>query len=310
LLDGLLVVQHRDYDNYFSHIEHEIVCDSPPDSTIRLHFVKPDASGEPRFQELARLLARYITVYCIRAERLKNLSPTEHTEMVMQARDLFRMSEGTGQAGELLVYFLMETVLGAPQAIKKMPMTTNTAEERKGSDGVHLLWDEANGVLEFMFAESKIWKSFSDALRDAFKSMEEFHDSRTKRHEVNTFTSGYSNLDPELQKKVVSYIEGPDASKSRYAHACLIGFEWDEYQSLNDGRRSDFIKEFVDRYRAWAVSTKGSLNNKVKNFKHKHLRLEFFMLPFKDVEAFRAWFYESLTGTKMPGTKVAKEQKS
>jgi len=224
----------------------------------------------------------------------------------MQARDLFRISNRSGQAGELLVYFLMETVLGAPQAIKKMPMTTNPKEERKGSDGVHLLWDGATGILEFMFAESKIWKSFSDALRDAFESMESFHDSRTKTHEVNAFTSGYSNLDPELQRRVLSYIEGPDSAKSRYAQACLIGFNWDEYEHLDDKRRSEFIKEFETRYRDWGTGMKKSLNAQLQNFKHKQLRLEFFMLPFKDVEAFRDWFYENLTGTKPPAAGAIK----
>jgi hypothetical protein len=136
--------------------------------------------------------------------------------MFMRARDLFRESANSGQVGELLVYFLLETVLHAPQALKKMPMTTNPNEERKGSDGVHLRWDE--GVLELIFAESKIWKSFPDALRDAFASMEQFHDSRTKQHEVNAFTSGFSNLDSELQKKVLPYIEGDNVSNCRLAH--------------------------------------------------------------------------------------------
>jgi Cap4 SAVED domain len=217
----------------------------------------------------------------------------------MQARDLFRLSNSSGQVGELLLYFLLETVLGAPQALKKMPMTTNPKEERKGSDGIHILWDENSGVLEFLFAESKIWKSFSGALRDAFKSMEEFHDSRTKVHEVNAFTSGYSNLSADIQEKVLAYIEGPDATKSRWAQACLIGFNWNEYQCLDDQRRAKFIKEFEARYRQWGAGIKGSLNDKLKAFKHKHLRFEFFMLPFKDVEAFRAWFYEDLTGTKL-----------
>ena len=298
LLDSSIAAQRAHYDAHFSHIEHDVVCDAPPSSTVRLHFVRPDASGEPRFRELARLLARYITVYCVRAERLKNLSPVEFTEMVMQARDLFRKTGNSGQVGELLVYFLLETVLGAPQAIKKMPMTTNPNEERKSSDGVHLRWDHGSGVLEFIFAESKIWKSFSAALVDAFKSMEAFHDSRTKQFEVNAFTSSYSNLDSDLQKKVLSYIEGPDVSNARWAQACLIGFNWDEYQCLKDSRRSEFIREFETRYRAWGAKIRESLNGKLRDFKHKHLHFEFFMLPFADVEAFRAWFYEDLTGTK------------
>ena len=135
-LEALLEAQRADYDANFSNVEHQIACDEPPSATIRLHFVRPDASGEPRFRELARVLARYITLYCIKAERRKDLLQLEQNEMFMQARDLFRMSGNSGQVGELLVYFLLETVLHAPQALKKMPMTTNPNEERKRSDGI------------------------------------------------------------------------------------------------------------------------------------------------------------------------------
>jgi hypothetical protein len=297
-LEGLLEAQRADYDANFSHVEHQIVCDEPPSATIRLHFVRVDASGQPRFRELAHLLAKYITLYCVRAERRKDLPELERNEMFMQCRDLFMPTKSSGQVGELLIYFLLETVLHAPQAIKKMPLTTNPNEERKGSDGVHLLWNEQMAVLELIFAESKIWKSFSGALGDAFKSMEYFHDSRTKQHEVNVITSGFSNLSQELQTKVLPFIEGEKVSRCRVAQACLIGFDWKEYECLSDARRADFVKEFDARYRAWANGIRESLNNRLKAFKHKHLRFEFFMLPFRDVDEFRAWFQEELTGRK------------
>jgi hypothetical protein len=218
--------------------------------------------------------------------------------MYMRVRDLFTPTKNSGQVGELLIYFLLETVLHAPQALKKMPMTTNPNEERKGSDGVHILWDESAALLELIFAESKLWQSFSGAMGDAFRSMEDFHDSRTKQHEVNCLTSGFSNLDSDLQKKLLAYVEGEKASNCRLAHACLIGFNWKEYECLGDVRRAAFIREFDTRYRIWADGIRDSLNDRVKAFKHKHLRFEFFMLPFQDVEAFRGWFQEALTGKR------------
>jgi hypothetical protein len=295
-LEKLLEAQRADYDANFSHIEHDIQCDVPPSSTLRLHFVKPDASGEPKFRELARILARYITIYCFNAGRRKDLSELQRNELYMQARDLFRLEAGTGQVGELLVYFLLETVLQAPQALKKMLMTSNPREERKGSDGVHIRWHGDNGVLELIFAESKLWKSFSDALTAAFKSMDEFHNSRSKQLEVNTVTSGFSSLDPELQAKVSSYIDGENASNCWEGQACLIGFDWSEYQCLTDEGREKFVQEFEDRYRKWMLARRDTLNLKLKEFKHKHLRFEFFILPFSDVEQFRKWFIEALTG--------------
>lgn len=297
-LDNLISVTQADYDATLSHVEHEIACEKPPAATIRLHFVRTDANGEPRFRNLARLLVRYITLFCFKAERRKDLTEVERNEAFMQARDLFRNCRSSGQAGELLVYFLLETVLHAPQVLKKMTMTTNPKEERKGSDGVHMRWIQDSGVLEIIFAESKLWKSFAAALTDAFKSMEQFHESPTKAHEINAFTSGFSCLDQDLQQKVLSYVEGENSSNCRFVHACLIGFDWQEYECLEDERREGFIKYFEDRYRAWADEMRDSLNGKLKAFKHKHLQLEFFMLPFKDVEAFRGWFNEELTGNK------------
>jgi hypothetical protein len=294
-LASLVEGQRRDYDAHFSHVKHQITL-APPSAALRLHYVRTDANGEPRFQELARLLARYITLYCFTAEKRKNLSQQDQNEMFMQARDLFRRAARSGQAGELLVYFLLETVLGAPQAIKKMAMTTNPKDERKGSDGVHLLWDDERDVLEVIFAESKIWKSFSDALRGAFESIDEFHSGRTKRHEINVVTSSYSSLNPKLQAAVKSYIEEENVSKCRFAQACLIGFEWEEYKCLRDSRREKFIVEFERRYLQWATKATNSINEKLGAFRHKHLRFEFFLLPFSNVEAFRLWFEQELTG--------------
>lgn len=295
-LRQLIEARNADYEANFSHVEHEIAFDAPPPAELHLHFVRSDASGEPRVRELARVLARYITLYCFKAERRRNLRELDRNELYMQARDLFRKTSGSGQLGELLIYFLLETVLHAPQVLKKMPMTTNPKDERKGSDGVHLRWDEKADVLELIFAESKIWKSFSDALDDAFESMESFHTGRTKRHEVNVVTSTFSELDPQLQGRIASYIDGKNASQYRETHACLIGFNWSEYGCLKDKRRANFIAEFEQRYRAWAISKRKLINDKVKAFKHKSLRLEFFMIPFQDVEAFRTWFIEELTG--------------
>jgi hypothetical protein len=298
ILQSIVEARSTDYAANFGHLEHTIAFEAPPAASLRLHFVKTDASGQPRFRELAYLLAKYITTYCFTAERRKDLKEQERNEMYMQARDLFRRTANSGQLGELLIYFLLETVLKAPQALKKMPLTTNPKEERKGSDGVHLLWDEPSQVLELIFAESKIWKSFSSALTDAFESMESFHDDRAKQHEVNVITSGFSALDPKIQEKVAAYVEGENVSKCRHAHACLIGFNWSEYGCLTDTRRATFIKEFDQRYLEWAAERKKLLQEKLYKFRHKHIRLEFFIIPFQDVEAFRAWFEQALTGQK------------
>jgi Cap4 SAVED domain len=296
-LEKLLEVRERDYKLHLSEIPHSLVCESDIETVLRLHFIIPDGAGEPRLRELARMLVTYITNYCFDALKRRDLEESERNELFMQARDLFRDADYSGQAGEMLVYFLIESILKAPQALKKMPITTNTAEERKGSDGVHVRWDEKLAILDILFAESKIFQEFGKALTKAFKSIQDFHDAGgMKEHEMKLVTAHFKILDSDLQAKVISYIDGENAPKTRLTQVCLIGFDWSEYKCLDDSRRKAFTDEFEQRYTAWAQDAVKKIEEGMKPFLHKHLRFEFFLLPFKDVQVFRDHFDEALRG--------------
>ena len=296
-LERLLEVRERDYKLHLSEVRHSLGCKADIETIVRLHFVIQDGSGEPRFRQLARMLVKYITNYCFDALKRHDLEEPERNELFMQARDLFRAAEYSGQAGEMLAYFLIESVLKAPQALKKMPITTNTAEERKGSDGVHIRWDPSLSVLDIIFAESKIYQDFSQALAKAFKSIQEFHDAGgMKDHEMKLVTAHFKTLDNDLQAKVISYIDGENAPKTRLTQVCLIGFDWSEYKCLDDKRRTEFINEFEQRYLSWADNAVKKIDDGLAPFPHKQLRFEFFLLPFKDVQLFRDDFDEALRG--------------
>jgi hypothetical protein len=190
----------------------------------------------------------------------------------------------------------MEAVLNAPQALKKMPITTNKKEERKGSDGVHIRWNEGEQALEIFFAESKIWADFGKALADAFQSMDEFHNDGKKDDELKLVSAQFKIIDADLQGRVLQYIDGDDVLKTRITHVCLIGFNWSEYACLDDSRRNQFVADFEQRYAKWAASAVQKLENKVNAFQHKFVRFEVFFLPFKSVDDFRKWFEEGLRG--------------
>ena len=57
----------------------------------------------------------------------------------------------TGEAGETLLFFLMEAVLGAPQLVAKMELKTNSNDEVKGSDGIHVRWNEQDKLVDLYF---------------------------------------------------------------------------------------------------------------------------------------------------------------
>ena len=295
-LQKLLGVRDQDYRTHLSCAASPLSCAGDIEALMRLHFVLPDGSGEPRFKELARMLVRYITLYCFEPVRRKDLSEVEHNSLFMEARELFRKAQKSGQAGEMLVYFLIEAILEAPQMLRKMPVSTNPKEERKGSDGVHFKWNTELSILEIYFAESKIWSHFNDAANAAFESITDFHSEGMKQHELNLVSANLRLIDSQLQERILSYIEGENAAQTRINQVCLIGFDWEEYKCLDDSRRKEFIAAFHDRYSQWARDCKEKIEEKLEAFPYRHLRFEFFLLPFKDVQQFRDWFEEALRG--------------
>jgi hypothetical protein len=294
-LNALLEVDKKDYSDLFSTVEHQIMCGEVPAASVRLHFIRHDAGGLVPVGKVVDTLISYITHFCFTSERRADLGEQARNRAFVEAKRLFRTSPTTGQPGELLVYFLIEAVLRAPQVLKKMLITTNPNDERKGSDGVHIRWVGEEELLEVIFAEAKLYGDFDAALTSAFVSMTDFHNSATKSLEINYFLNAFSLLSAEQQEVIESYVEGENKGKCQEVHVCLIGHTWDEYGCLNTSAKKKFLEEFEGRYLTWAqAKMKPKLDAELAAFTHPHLRFEFFFLPFTSVDNFRQLFLESL----------------
>jgi hypothetical protein len=290
-----LEVDKKDYSDLFATLKHEISCKEVPPASLRLHFIRHDAGGLVPMGKLVETLIIYITHFCLTSQRRNGLGEKERNKAFLEAKRLFRKSSTSGQPGELLVYFLIEAVLEAPQVLKKMLLTTNPNDERKGSDGVHVRWVDDEQRLEVIFAEAKLHQDFAAALKSAFVSMTDFHNSAAKELEVNYFLNAFSLLDQKQQEHLRAYVEGEKKDKCQEVHVCLIGYDWKEYECLKDDRKKDFLKEFEARYLSWAKATiKPELDAGLASFTHSHLRFEFFFLPFPSVGNFRSLFLENL----------------
>lgn len=159
-LEKCLAVTAEHYRECLRELTHSLTCSRGLKAALRFHYVVPDGDGEPKFQHLAELLATFIVNYCFSARKFQNAGPQTLTKLYMQARDLFRKYEHSGQAGEVLIYFLLESVLSAPQVLQKMPITTNPGEERKGSDGLHAKWNPDLKLLDVFFSALLLRSSY------------------------------------------------------------------------------------------------------------------------------------------------------
>jgi hypothetical protein len=263
---------------------------------LRFHHLRFDSNGEPKFKDLAKCLASYVVEFCLSASRRGAAKkPHEFARLIQEAKALFTKKAKSGESGELLLYFLLEAVLGAPQIVAKYELKTNRKMEVHGSDGIHMKWNEAENLLDIYFGESKLETSIYSALDHAFESMDSFHENGMRDHEFGLVTSNFKIADDSLKRAVESYLDRlAPGGDCRINHAVLIGFDWDEYKKLSAPDVETLIREFKRRYSAKAPQIQGLLQARFDKFKHKKLRFEVLLLPFKSVQEFRDAFIAAL----------------
>ncbi|MDF1641547.1 HamA C-terminal domain-containing protein [Thalassolituus oleivorans] len=302
-INSFTSVDLSDYNDCLGVLEHEYSIDGVS-AKIRMHYVKFDANGCPMIKALANMLYSYIIDYCISSKNRSDvLSARQSAILTKQARDLFRhpkISENThdrtGEAGEILLYFLMEAVLNAPQVVSKMELKTNHRDEVKGSDGIHARYDPNSGIVDFFFGESKLYTESSSAITDAINSVEQFHDISMYQHEFTMVTKHFKYAD-EVTKNAISslIVHGEPGANVRINHACLIGYDFKGFKELPYGKGYDeFLQEFLDRFLKDGSRLTRLLQKRFDIFERKSLCFEVFLIPFPSVDDFRNAFNVAL----------------
>lgn len=267
-----------------------------PFATLRFHHLRLDANGEPKFKELAHVLADHIVEYCFSARRRNGAQkPHEISKLNREARSYCRKFATSGEAGEMLLYFLLEAVLGAPQMVAKMELKTNPRMEGHGSDGIHLKWHNADNLIDIFFGEAKLEQSIYSALDSVLESLEKFHQDKLMEHEFGMVTSFYKHADDKTREAVLALVDRQSPGNNcRINHACLVGYNWDEYTKLGQGHAAKLEADFRARYTSDLPRLTELLQKRLSKFSKPTLRFEVFFLPFRTVQEFRDAFNEAL----------------
>lgn len=295
-------VDSRDFSNCINVAEHNLKIHGI-ETIVRLHYLKFDGNKKPMVKALANTLYTYIIDYCLSAKnRNENLTARQSTLLTKEARSLFRHPEitddspdKTGEAGETLLYFLMEAVLQAPQIVSKMELKTNHKDEVKGSDGIHARWNPELAMVDFYFGESKLYKKLSDALTSALKSIDDFHSIKMYEHEFNMVTKHFKYADAEVKREISDlFINGNPGPNVRINHACLIGYDYKGYEDVYPEDRCRLNERFELEFLTHGKDLVDTLQKKLDAFEKKYLAFDFFFLPFPSVVEFRNAFNEAL----------------
>ena len=108
-------------------------------------------------------------------------------------------------------------------------------------------------------------------------------------------TKHFKYADERIKEQVTKLIAlGEPSDEARINHACLIGYNWAEFDSLPKLRQKELTEEFKKKLAADSGRLAKLVNKKFKDFDKKHLLFDIFFIPFPSVQAFRDDFNAAL----------------
>lgn len=261
----------------------------------RCHFVASDGNARVKVDALADKVARQALEYCTPRSRLleanAEFEATGSYEGLVrlgnEARELFTKIDSSGEAGEMLLYLLLEVGLGLPQIFCKMPLKTNPQMHVHGVDGVHGSL-EPDGRLGLYWCEAKLYGSVSAATRECFASLSPYlldDGSGPAQRDLLLVRDGLDTGNEDLDRALRRFLDD-DSPASHYRvvkGACLIGFSLEDYPSPFAADGVSLVEEIKEQLEGWFTGTgKRVLAEGIESFE-----IEVFCVPMPDVEEFR-----------------------
>ena len=262
-----------------------------------------------RLEELIDYMILNIVNYAIpkkqRDEARDHLIKTGSSEKLIflekEAKQLFVNLKKTWEGWEMLLYLLIQEVLGFPQLLAKMPLKTSWKVHYQWVDWIHVNYDTVNQKLELYWWESKMYSKITTAITDCLDSLkgyllDPYWSSSTQTRDIQLVTSNISNSinDPKYEELLVQYFDKDNKNSNSivYKGACFIWFDANIYPSSpNSGVSMIDIEESIQKqYEAWlkSLSTKIWIN-KIETFE-----IHIFLIPFPSVAEFRKYFLNQI----------------
>ena len=225
------------------------------ENKINCYYLKVDANGRPRLNELIKYMSMKITDYTIPRNRINKAKQKliesgctdEITKIALEARKLFTKLELTGEGGELLLFALTESILKFPQVLCKMSLKTDEQMHFHGADGVFLGVDD-NDMLCVYWGESKLHATHSSAISECITSianilkMEPDVDSDIRLID-------YIDLDnSSLEEAIKNYFDytSPSYDQLRPCAVFLVSFDHSAYEKSNTELTNENIREKIE----------------------------------------------------------------
>lgn len=202
-----------------------------------------------------------------------------------------------GKLGELVLFVLVDALLGLPLVCHKLGQMQEPVQDQKGADA--LFYGMHDGTESLGIGEAKIYANSSQGIDSALESTERFHgaDGAAKtRHELTVARNNLSdNLEDDQIERLLDVFSS-QRTQYKHLHPIFIGYEakW-----LNDKQKEcsgpDELKaQIIDELESCGIQDDIRETLKSNYSGLEKYDLVFLMLPLEDVDRFRERLQEEI----------------
>ncbi|QTJ34487.1 HamA C-terminal domain-containing protein [Dolosigranulum pigrum] len=295
----------KDIIKIFDNIKDIQISSNPDDGKLNI-FMCPINARNFDYNQISLVLVDSVIDYALSKKNIAKYQNKPGRLSQIARRKFKEYLKNTGELGELLLYCFLEGHLNAPKILTKMEMKTSNSLYVNGSDGVHLL-NNGDGTYKLIFGESKLYKNISNALNEAFKSINNFINEVNSNgenksginYEKDLISSNIENCElSDEDKDILELIIYPTKNEKNLriddAFSIFIGYEIDVSEETKKCTSSNFFEEVKKKILLDLDKCENKIYEKINDNNLLGYTFFVYIIPFTDIDNTRKKILEDI----------------
>lgn len=254
------------------------------------------------YDELVKLLSNHLYHFALsRTEVQKLIDAEEYSTLAKNAQEKLRVySANEGELGEILLYCLLESHLGAPKILTKLEIKTSNNDYVKGADGVHLL-KLTDKDFQLILGESKLNSDLQKGVYEAFGSLLKLlNDNKKLDFEIGLINSqlvkeAFNENLYDYLKKVIVPSARDDKINTDYSFGIFLGFDIEITTEEENKPNAEFRTHIRDKIKQQIQNITDSINFQINKSEFVGYDFYIYIIPFSNLKTKRKEIIKELT---------------
>lgn len=271
-------------------------------STCKFFLIRCTAQ-QIREEDFIKLLLNSIVKYVLKREEyspsgsLDNFTLDHIHDIWKSARSKFlTKNKNAGEVGELILFLILESE-GIVQLLNKMNLKTSSEMPIHGLDAIHI--QVVNDKIILHFGQAKMYQNLNGGIDAALEDVKNFTTNQNARELELNLVSNY--IDDKKFDQHADTIKDLISPYGRHkenlndSNSIFVGYNWDLLQNLSSRGSNELTPYLQTEYTKLHDDLSNNIKNKISKIPEiKDQEFTIYLLPFKDIQSFRALFLRRL----------------